>query len=167
MKNRIKIFPIVASLLLIPKVFSAPDASKASPTEKLTPVGISIQLLIDKDEGPGRPVVVLKNNTEKPLRYWIAKNQGWRVKVFNSDGKLIGSGGYELATSGSFIDQTIPPGGTGRHIVDIRWGILRDTKIPDICRVEIETPLFWDPNKDLSAKLSAYLKMHDESPTSK
>jgi len=145
------------------KVFGSAEKSETTVAERI-PAGIAIELMIDKMWGPGRPIVLLKNHTDKPIQFVQARNQGWKIKVFDSDGKLIGKAGFDMATEGSFQYLKVLPGESGSSILDIRWGVLNDKDIPDICRVEIETPDFYGPNKELSAKLSAYLRLRADDP---
>ncbi len=144
-----------ASLLVTVVVFGSQNSGGEEPViVNPQPIGISLEVVIDKNEGNGRPIVILKNNTSKPITY-LAKGGtgGWKVKVFSLDGTLIGSEGYEPFKQGSMHWVTVTPGECGRKILDIRWGVMNDQNIPDSCRVEIETPSFSAPAENLAAKV--------------
>ncbi len=135
----------------------------AAGEEGNVPLGVSIEILLDKSEGRGRPLVFLKNNTDRQIRYMsVGVTRGWRIKVFNMKGEVIGEAGFEPFKGGSVEFIRIEPGGEVKSHLDVRWGVLKNKDIPEVCRVEIETPPFEGEGGNLSAKVVTPMKLLDE-----
>ncbi len=114
-------------------------------------------------------MVRLHNHTDHTISFLSYGVTGaWKVRVFNKEGTEIGSAGFQPFKGGSNATRRIKPGETDQMLLDIRWGILKDTDIPPVCRVEIETPPFFgEEDAHTSAKLVVPMKLLEEPPPAK